>query len=118
MYVGPDHPMFAGRGGGRGQTVPWGGDGFLPHGARFDPIGPFGPGGVAGVGRGRGGPPAAFGGDPDNDEFLPPGPRGPGAFGGNHSPFVSRASLVPPQPTDRTPSGWSGEHVHVRRLYR
>ena len=95
MYVGPGHPMFAGHGGGRGQTGPWGGDGYLPPlgappGARFDPVGPFGRGNFPGAGRGRGGPPAVFGGDPDNDEFLPPGPGGPGAFGGNQSPFVSR----------------------------
>lgn len=102
MYVGPDHPMFAGRGGGqrrRDQAGPWGGDGYLPSlgappGARFDPVGPFGRGGFPGTGRGRGGPPGPFGGDPDNDEFFPPGPGGPGAFGGgNHSPFVSRAFI-------------------------
>ena len=103
MYVGPDHPMFAGRGGGRGQAGPWGGDGYLPPlgappGARFDPVGPFGRGGFPGggfpgAGRGRGRPPGAFGGDPDNDEFFPPGPGAPGAFGGNHSPFVSRTFI-------------------------
>jgi len=100
MYVGPDHPMFAGRGGGgrRDQAGPWAGDGYLPPlgappGARFDPVGPFGRGGFPGVGRGRGGPPGAFGGDPDNDEFPPPGLGGPGAFGGNHKPFVSRACI-------------------------
>ncbi len=100
MYVGPNHPMFAGRGGGsgRGQAGPWGGDGYLPSlgappGARFDPVGPFGRGGFPGTGRGRGGPPGPFGGDPDNDEFFPPGPGAPGAFGGNYSPFVSRAFI-------------------------
>lgn len=78
MFVGPGHPIFGGRGGGRPgnplgpNTGPWGGDGFLPPmgappGARFDPIGPspgpfgrFPPGG----GNMRG---------PDNDEFMPPG---------------------------------------------
>jgi len=93
MYVGPDHPMFAGRGGGRGQATPWGGEAYLPPpGARFDPVGPFGRGGFPGMGRGRGGPPpGAFGGEPDNDEFFPPGPRGPAAFGGNYPPFVSHS---------------------------
>ncbi|KAJ7638691.1 PI31 proteasome regulator N-terminal-domain-containing protein [Roridomyces roridus] len=76
MFVGPGHPILGGqRGPNRG---PWGGDGFLPPmgappGARFDPIGPFGPGvgpfpGGAGR-RPRGGVP----GEPDNDEFMPPG---------------------------------------------
>ncbi|KAI0033771.1 PI31 proteasome regulator N-terminal-domain-containing protein [Vararia minispora EC-137] len=79
MYVGPNHPIFGGRGGGvpapgRG---PWGGDGYLPPlgappGARFDPIGPSPPfpGHGGGIPRlpGRGN---IFG--PDNDEFLPPG---------------------------------------------
>jgi proteasome inhibitor subunit 1 (PI31) len=109
MYVGPGHPMFAGRDSGRrrDQAGPWGGDGYLPSlgappGARFDPVGPFGRGGFPGTGRGRGGPPGAFGGDPDNDEFFPPGLEGPGAFGGNHSPFVSRAapSFMSSEPTD------------------
>lgn len=93
MYVGPSHPMFRDRmdplrsdavGGGR--TGPWGGDGYLPPmgappGARFDPVGPFGPGrgpspgfpeGAAprrGFGPGGGEGAAA----PDNDEFMPPG---------------------------------------------
>jgi proteasome inhibitor subunit 1 (PI31) len=79
MYVGPDHPIFGSRRGGRaGDRGPWGGDGFLPPmgappGARFDPVGPD-VGGIGGLGRGRGGPPAArniYG--PDNDEFMPPG---------------------------------------------
>lgn len=88
MFVGPDHPIFGARRGGRaggafGGRGPWGGDGYLPPmgappGARFDPVGPDignfnGVGGV-GRGRGRGGPPG--GGNmygPDNDEFMPPG---------------------------------------------
>ncbi|KAG8814469.1 hypothetical protein FRC17_001111 [Serendipita sp. 399] len=88
MYVGPGHPIFGGqqppaRPGGAPRG-PWGGDGYLPplgapSGARFDPIVPFGAGGVGGIpGRGgapRGGP---FTGEPDNDEFLPP------RFGGGH----------------------------------
>jgi len=78
MFVGPDHPIFGGRGiGGAGPRGPWGGDGFLPPlgappGARFDPVGPgFGPlPGRGGHGNlsGRGNP---YG--PDNDEFMPPG---------------------------------------------
>lgn len=77
MFVGPDHPMFDARRGGRmggvGGRGPWGGDGFLPPmgappGARFDPVGPFmgggGFGGLPGRGNLRG---------PDNDEFMPPG---------------------------------------------
>jgi len=78
MFVGPDHPIFGGRGLGdvRGRG-PWGGDGFLPpmgapSGARFDPVGPgIGPfpgrggfGNLPGRGSLRG---------PDNDEFMPPG---------------------------------------------
>jgi proteasome inhibitor subunit 1 (PI31) len=106
MYVGPDHPMFAGRGRGRDQEAgPWGGDGRLPPlgappGARFDPVGPFGRGTFPGAGRGRGGPPGTFGGDPDNDEFFPPGTGGYGTSGGHHSPFVSRTSFMPSGPTD------------------
>jgi len=81
MFVGPEHPIFGGRGRGFGDRGPWGGDGFLPPmgappGARFDPvgpgIGPFPPGGPGG--RPRGGPPG--GGnfyEPDNDDFMPPG---------------------------------------------
>jgi len=73
MFVGPNHPIFGGRNGGRG---PWGGDGYLPPmgappGARFDPVGPnigpfpgFGRGGPRGRGNMHG---------PDNDEFMPPG---------------------------------------------
>lgn len=72
MYVGPHHPIFAGRTGGPVRG-PWGGDGYLPPmgappGARFDPVGPSFPG----PGRALG-PRAQRGGDPDNDEFMPPG---------------------------------------------
>ncbi|KIY46599.1 hypothetical protein FISHEDRAFT_75421 [Fistulina hepatica ATCC 64428] len=79
MFVGPNHPIFSGRGPVRndpsGVTGPWGGDGFLPPmgappGARFDPIGPrFGatPRGNRNI-PGRGNVPG-----PDNDEFMPPG---------------------------------------------
>ncbi|KAF8211269.1 PI31 proteasome regulator N-terminal-domain-containing protein [Mycena galopus ATCC 62051] len=77
MFVGPNHPIFGGRGRGGpgGGQGPWGGDGFLPPmgappGARFDPVGPMFPGG--GLGRGRGGPRRDLG-EPDNDDFLPPG---------------------------------------------
>jgi proteasome inhibitor subunit 1 (PI31) len=80
MYVGPDHPIFGARRGGRaGDRGPWGGDGFLPPmgappGARFDPVGPD-VGGIGGLGRGRGrgGPGARNIYGPDNDEFMPPG---------------------------------------------
>jgi proteasome inhibitor subunit 1 (PI31) len=87
MYVGPGHPIFGrGQQPGGGPQGPWGGDGFLPpmgapQGARFDPVGPFGPiggrGGGAGFrlpGRGGGGRPfgSPFSGEPDNDEFMPP----------------------------------------------
>jgi len=78
MYVGPNHPIFGGRGQGGGLgRGPWGGDGYLPPmgappGARFDPVGPnfggqggFPRGGLPGRGNLHG---------PDNDEFLPPGP--------------------------------------------
>ncbi|KAG8860931.1 hypothetical protein FRB91_000127 [Serendipita sp. 411] len=79
MYVGPGHPMFGGHpaqpggvGGsrGRGGVLPPLG---APPGARFDPIVPFGAGGIGGF-PGRGGPPRGgpFTGEPDNDEFLPP----------------------------------------------
>lgn len=93
MFVGPDHPIWAGRGqGGHGgfadRNGPWGGDGYLPSigappGARFDPVGPgmgpFPPGGPGSGGfgqgpggRGRGGLGGPHAG-PDNDEFMPPG---------------------------------------------
>ncbi|KAG8801769.1 hypothetical protein FRB91_011431 [Serendipita sp. 411] len=77
MYVGPGHPMFGGHpaqpggvGGGRGGVLPPLG---APSGARFDPIVPFGAGGI-GVFPGRDEPPRGgpFTGEPDNDEFLPP----------------------------------------------
>ncbi|KZW04281.1 hypothetical protein EXIGLDRAFT_828191 [Exidia glandulosa HHB12029] len=79
MFVGPDDPILGGGGWGgparpaRGGGGPWGGDGFLPPmgappGARFDPVGPFGPG------QGQGGPRLPRrDGNPDNDEFMPPG---------------------------------------------
>ncbi|KAF9358944.1 hypothetical protein BGX26_000550 [Mortierella sp. AD094] len=94
MIVGPNHPMFrrppggvGGIGGGGGiyggpQPLP---RGSVPPGARFDPIGPFGPtGGNApgagtahgdphrgqGRGAGRG---TSFPGEPDNDDAPPPG---------------------------------------------
>ncbi|KAF9152468.1 hypothetical protein BG015_005230 [Linnemannia schmuckeri] len=98
MIVGPGHPMFRRPPGGGGiyggpQPLP---RGSVPLGARFDPIGPFGPtgghgrsgvpgagsahqdphrgvGGVPGQGRGRGGPTSTFPGEPDNDEAPPPG---------------------------------------------
>lgn len=93
MYVGPSHPMFRDRmdpliagGVGGGRAGPWGGDGYLPPmgappGARFDPVGPFGPGRGPGPGfPGTAGPRRAFGpgggggaSGPDNDEFMPPG---------------------------------------------
>ncbi|KAJ7068150.1 PI31 proteasome regulator N-terminal-domain-containing protein [Mycena amicta] len=71
MFVGPGHPLFAGRRDGQG---PWGGDGFLPPmgappGARFDPVGPAFPRGGFGPGR----LPRRGLGEPDNDDFLPPG---------------------------------------------
>ncbi|KAF5369802.1 hypothetical protein D9758_001170 [Tetrapyrgos nigripes] len=49
MFVGPNHPIFGGRGQGIAPRGPWGGDGFLPPmgappGARFDPVGPVFPG--------------------------------------------------------------------------
>ncbi|KAI8075482.1 PI31 proteasome regulator N-terminal-domain-containing protein [Gilbertella persicaria] len=82
MYVGPDHPIFGGRGGsslddpsglfGGPQPLP---RGSVPPGARFDPIGPFGglPRRPTGGNRGRGGPHRNFAGEPDNDELRPPG---------------------------------------------
>lgn len=91
MFVGPDHPIWAGRNpGGPGhfpdERGPWGGDGYLPQmgappGARFDPIGPdtgLGPGlGPFPPGRGgQGNRPGGLRGPhagPDNDEFMPPG---------------------------------------------
>lgn len=84
MFVGPDHPIFSGRGpgglGGRAGQGRWGGDGFLPPmgappGARFDPVGPSPfSGGIGGRGRGGGGAPGAGNmRGPDNDEFMPPG---------------------------------------------
>ncbi|CAG7848654.1 SubName: Full=Uncharacterized protein {ECO:0000313/EMBL:CCA70609.1} [Serendipita indica DSM 11827] len=95
MYVGPGHPMFT-QPGARGPPTggPWGGDGYLPPmgappGARFDPIVPFGAGGIGGF-PGRGGPGGGpfgprgrgqFSGEPDNDEFLPP------RFGGGRGGF-------------------------------
>jgi proteasome inhibitor subunit 1 (PI31) len=85
MFVGPDHPIFSGRGRGSfGDRGPWGGDGYLPPmgappGARFDPVGPglgpfHGRGGFGGLGRGRADPSRQGNvGSPDNDEFMPPG---------------------------------------------
>ncbi|KAI9098095.1 PI31 proteasome regulator N-terminal-domain-containing protein [Phlyctochytrium arcticum] len=98
MFVGPDHPMFGGGGG--GVPYPGGGGGPLagpdgsrlppgavPPGARFDPIMPFGGGGPrgpfggsgrgSGPGSGSGGGFGGFGGssgEPDNDELPPPPP--------------------------------------------
>lgn len=83
MFVGPNHPIFGGRGsqGIPGNRGPWGGDGYLPPmgappGARFDPVGPgFGGPGIGpfpgNLGPRRGNLPGQ--GDPDNDEFMPPG---------------------------------------------
>ncbi|KAJ1539683.1 hypothetical protein HK405_012566, partial [Cladochytrium tenue] len=89
MFVGPDHPIFGGGGvgpfgGGSGGAPPFLPPGSVPPGARFDPIGPLGGGGVpfpGGPGRGgrpgRGGPGFPGGGGyragPDNDELQPPG---------------------------------------------
>lgn len=63
-----------GGGGGRGGPPmgPWGGDGFLPPGAvppgaRFDPVGPFGPRPPQGGPR-----PPQGSGDPDWDDVRPP----------------------------------------------
>ncbi|TPX53742.1 hypothetical protein PhCBS80983_g06187 [Powellomyces hirtus] len=77
MFVGPDHPMFHHGGGGVPRPDRYLPPGAVPPGARFDPIGPFGPR----PGGGPGGPP--LGGPP------PPGrggPRGPG-FPGGGMPF-------------------------------
>lgn len=78
MFVGPEHPMFTGGGGGFGGGVPRPGPlagpggqrlppGAVPPGARFDPIMPFGqpppgpgPRGPFGPGTGGGGGPGAF----------------------------------------------------------
>ncbi|KAI8332002.1 PI31 proteasome regulator N-terminal-domain-containing protein [Blakeslea trispora] len=82
MFVGPNHPMFEGRGGNRlddpsglfggPQPLP---PGSVPQGARFDPIGPFGglPRRPGGGNRGSNRFPHNFSGDPDNDELPPPG---------------------------------------------
>ncbi|KAG0225149.1 PI31 proteasome regulator N-terminal-domain-containing protein [Mortierella sp. GBAus27b] len=86
MIVGPNHPMFrppgvGGIGGGGGlyggpQPLP---RGSVPPGARFDPIGPFGPGhgSAPGAGTAHRPPPGqgrhTFPGEPDNDEAPPPG---------------------------------------------
>ena len=77
MFVGPDHPMFRDRfqpGGAMGPGVGRGNLplGAVPPGARFDPIGPFGPGPrPPGADRGRGGG-AGGAGEPDWDEMPPP----------------------------------------------
>lgn len=90
MFVGPDHPMFTGGGGVGGFGGPPAGPerlppGAVPPGARFDPIGPYGPaphgipgrggrgGGMNGNGRGRGRGAGPISGEPDNDELPPPG---------------------------------------------
>ncbi|KAJ2508922.1 hypothetical protein IWW47_000349 [Coemansia sp. RSA 2052] len=85
MVVGPGHPMFrqGGDDDGNGRPGPFGGPqalppGAVPPGARFDPIGPFGPrpgpprpqGGLPG--RGGGGPGRLFSGEPDPDAAEPP----------------------------------------------
>ena len=82
--VGPDHPMFWGRGRGNGASgLPTG----VPPGARFDPFGPPVPG--MGPAHGRGVPPSGTGrgtgptfpfGDPDPDHQQPP--PSTGGFGG------------------------------------
>ncbi|KAI9317162.1 PI31 proteasome regulator N-terminal-domain-containing protein [Dichotomocladium elegans] len=72
MFVGPNHPMFIGRG--EGVRDPFGGrggpgelpPGAVPPGARFDPIGPTGMRPPRGP---RGG---FFSGEPDNDDAPPP----------------------------------------------
>ncbi|CAG8459462.1 16371_t:CDS:2 [Acaulospora morrowiae] len=69
--MGPDHPIFDPRvpdrnsGGIRGgpQFLP---SGAVPPGARYDPVGPFGP--LSGRGGGR-----FPSGEPNNDELPPPG---------------------------------------------
>ncbi|GBC08082.1 hypothetical protein RclHR1_00790032 [Rhizophagus clarus] len=73
MFVGPDHPIF-GQQGPRGGGGIYGGPqplprGSVPPGARFDPIGPFGPTGQPRGGFGRRG---RTSGEPDNDELPPP----------------------------------------------
>ncbi|KAF8980747.1 hypothetical protein BGZ46_003746 [Entomortierella lignicola] len=94
MIVGPNHPMFrrppggvGGIGGGGGiyggpQPLP---RGSVPPGARFDPIGPFGPtgGNAPGAGTAHNNPHQgpwrgagrenSFPGEPDNDDAPPPG---------------------------------------------
>ena len=68
MIVGPNHPMFTrprpGHNGIGPSPVP--GIPNVPPGARFDPVGPFGPNPnfPFGPARPRGNP---FSGDPDND---------------------------------------------------
>ena len=99
MIVGPDHPMFQGRGGIPMSQRPGGAQGLPPHavppGARFgmsawsmltglDPVGPFGPRPpFPGGGRGGRGVPGMYGGDPDNDEYIPQG-----GFGGNDDMYM------------------------------
>eukprot|EP00911_Craspedida_sp_UC1_P000176 UC1_evm1s138 len=104
MIVGPDHPLFddrrgGGFGGGGGGAIPPPGH---PPGARWDPVGPVGIGGIGsggplrpgfpgmrGRGRGRGGL-GGLGsggpllpGDPDPDHFRMPGSSGfDSGFGG------------------------------------
>ncbi|KAG0054633.1 hypothetical protein BGZ83_010761 [Gryganskiella cystojenkinii] len=84
MIVGPNHPMFRrpppGGGGGGGiyggpQPLP---RGSVPPGARFDPIGPFGPG--AGVGQRTGGN-APGAGTAHQDPHRGPGRPGQGPQG-------------------------------------
>ncbi|KAG2393465.1 hypothetical protein C9374_006996 [Naegleria lovaniensis] len=73
--VGPNNPMFGGRGGNR-PLMPGAGNPFVPPGARFDPIYPNAPlggggrgtGGVGGGGRGSGN----VGGEPNPDHHRPP----------------------------------------------
>lgn len=95
MFVGPNHPIFGGRGSGSPGTGmgipgnrnrgPWGGDGYLPPmgappGARFDPVGPglgFPGGGGIGPFSGGGGM-GGFGGIG--------GPRRPNLPGGTGDP--------------------------------
>ncbi|GJJ69132.1 proteasome inhibitor subunit 1 (PI31) [Entomortierella parvispora] len=93
MIVGPNHPMFRrpppGGGGGGGiyggpQPLP---RGSVPPGARFDPIGPFGPGAGAGYRTGGNAPGA---GTAHQDPLREPGrpgqgPVGPGAGAGTGS---------------------------------
>jgi len=77
MLVGPDHPMFGQRGPSRGDEI-FGGPqnlprGAVPPGARFDPIGPFGPQPLPRPGQPRGRGRNFPSGGPDNDELPPPG---------------------------------------------